>query len=410
MKILVVDDQHSKICKVINLLEGECKLPRDNLVVVQTATDARRALRATKFDLLILDVLLPLRAEDAPTIETSIELLQEIVEEDLYIRPSHIVGLTAYPEVAVEAGAHFREWLWTLIQFDQSTNDWAKPIRNCVDYIRRSSQQKQAEYETDVCVITALADPEMSAIHQLSWEWDAASPFDDATFIRRGVLDSGGRRCSLIAAVASRMGMVSTALLASKLILNFKPRFVVMTGVCAGIKEKTELGDIIFADPTWDWQSGKRASDRDNSQFAIAPHQLAAAEFIRARVQQLAGNSNIWHQIRTKWPMHPKHELRLLIGPIASGSAVLADGQVVTEIRSQQRTLLGIDMECYGLFAAASQASFPRPTPIVFKSVCDFADPDKNDDMQAYAAYTSANALQAFLETYLKELLPLAGA
>ena len=66
-------------------------------------------------------------------------------------------------------------------------------------------------------------------------------------------------------------------------------------------------------------------------------------------------------------------------------------------------------MECYGLFAAAFRAPIPRPTPIAFKSVCDFADPDKNDGDQAYAAYTSANALRVFFETYLQDILSLAG-
>ncbi len=26
-----------------------------------------------------------------------------------------------------------------------------------------------------------------------------------------------------------------------------------MLGICAGVKGKTELGDVIVADPSWDW-------------------------------------------------------------------------------------------------------------------------------------------------------------
>ena len=249
----------------------------------------------------------------------------------------------------------------------------------------------------------------MEAIHRLPWNWDALAPLDDCTFVRPGQTRMAEQEVSVITASPSRMGMTSTALLASKLICVYRPRFIVMAGVCAGIKEKTHLGDIIFADPTWDWQSGKRVRDKDNPQFAISPHQLDTPEFARTRAQQLANESTIWHSIRKAWPSPPAHELRLLIGPVASGSAVLADGQVVTEIRAQERTLLGIEMECYGLFAAASLAPIPRPTPLAFKSVCDFADPDKDDDMQAYAAYTSANAVHAFFETYFADILTLAG-
>jgi nucleoside phosphorylase/CheY-like chemotaxis protein len=409
MKVLIADDLQPKISRLVDLLTNQIGLAREDVLVAQTAMEARRILRDTQIDLFILDVLLPLRAEDSPSSDTSIELLEELAEEGLYLRPSYVLGLTAYPEAVEKAGPHFRERLWTIIQFDQSSNEWAKPISNCIDYIRNGQRHLAQAYKTDLCIVTALASPEMEAVHRLPWDWDSVTPLDDTTFVRPGSLCLKGQRHSVVTSVPSRMGMVSTALLAYKLIAAFRPRFLAMTGVCAGVREKTRLGDIIFVDPTWDWQSGKRVKDKDNTQFAIAPHQLPASEFIRARVQQLASNSDLWHEIRKKWPSPPSHELRLLVGPVASGSAVLADGQVVTEIKVQERNLLGIEMECYGLFAAASLAAFPRPTVIAFKSVCDFADPDKKDEFQAYAAYTSANALHVFMNSFLSDILELAG-
>src|SRR5262249_10891681 len=189
-----------------------------------------------------------------------------------------------YPDAVEMAGPHFRDHTWTVIQFDQSNNEWMRPICNCLSYIRISHRDPRPEYKTDICIITALANPEMKAVHRLPWEWEAIRPLDESTFVREGFIYIDKRRFSVVTAVPSRMGMVSTALLASKLIANFRPRFIGMTGVCAGVKDKTNIGDVIFADPTWDWQSGKRVRDKENTQFAISPHQLAAAEFIRARV------------------------------------------------------------------------------------------------------------------------------
>ena len=207
MKVLIADDLQPKINNLVEMLVRDCKMARDDILVSQTATDARRILQKTKIDLFILDVVLPLRAEDAPTCETSLELLQEIAEEDLYIRPAYILGLTAYPEVLAQANSHFRDWLWTLIQFDQSSNNWAKPICNCIEYIRGIHEQKHVGYETDVCVLTALADPEMKAVQRLPWEWEAATPIDDATFVNRGAIIAKGNKFSVVSAVASRMGM-----------------------------------------------------------------------------------------------------------------------------------------------------------------------------------------------------------
>jgi nucleoside phosphorylase len=408
LKILLVDDLQPKIGKVVALLVERCKLPRENILVAQTATEARRILLDCHVDLFILDVVLPLRPEDAPSTDVSVHLLEDVIEGDSYKKPDFILGLTAYEEAAEAVSPQFKEHLWAVIQFDESSNSWSNPIYNCVEYIKRRKQQpSEREYGVDLCIITALEDPEMRAVTRLPWNWDAATPIDDTAFVRYGKLNSNGNTYSVAASVASRMGMISTALLASRLINTVRPRFLAMTGVCAGVKEKTLLGDIIFCDPTWDWQSGKRVRDKENTQFSIAPHQLPAKEFLRARAQQLAADSGLWSKVRDEWPNPPTSHLRLLLGPMASGSAVLADGQVVNEIRAQERNLLGVEMECYGLFAAAASAPHPRPTPLAFKSVCDFADPDKKDDIQAYASYTSASALRYFFERYLSDILLL---
>jgi len=57
-------------------------------------------------------------------------------------------------------------------------------------------------------------------------------------------------------------------------------------------------------------------------------------------------------------------------------------------------------MEVYGLYAAAAMTGTPRCTPIAIKSVCDFANSEKNDSFQAYAAYTSANTVKELLERF----------
>jgi len=43
----------------------------------------------------------------------------------------------------------------------------------------------------------------------------------------------------------------------------------------------------------------------------------------------------------------------------------------------------------------------PKPKPLVIKSVCDLADENKSDDIQDYAAYTSAQVLYEFALRYL---------
>jgi nucleoside phosphorylase len=80
---------------------------------------------------------------------------------------------------------------------------------------------------------------------------------------------------------------------------------------------------------------------------------------------------------------------------------LLADGITTERIKQQHRQLLGIEMETYGVFAAAEEATDPRPIAFSMKSVVDFADANKDDCFQKYASFTSAQALKYFVENFL---------
>ncbi len=43
----------------------------------------------------------------------------------------------------------------------------------------------------------------------------------------------------------------------------------------------------------------------------------------------------------------------------------------------------------------------PQPIAIAFKSVCDYAGPNKNDKWQKYAAYTCASFLYEFIKEHV---------
>ncbi|MEP4247378.1 hypothetical protein [Tateyamaria sp.] len=84
---------------------------------------------------------------------------------------------------------------------------------------------------------------------------------------------------------------------------------------------------------------------------------------------------------------------------------MLADGKIIDDIRQlQNRDLLGIEMEIYGAYAAAQQAGFPQPKVLALKGVCDYADKDKHDGAQRFAAFASARTLERFVKKYAADL------
>lgn len=182
-----------------------------------------------------------------------------------------------------------------------------------------------------------------------------------------------------------------------------------MAGICAGVRGKTEIGDVILFEPAWEWPSGKLVDAEGGSYLEPSPHQIGVPEFLVARVAELSKDHGFLASVRAKWPKAPSSALRLLTGPSASGSAVVADSFTVESIQAQNRKLTALDMEAYGVYAAARSASAPKPTAFALKSVCDFADEKKSDDWQAYAAYTSAETVRALLERHYVSIRPLAG-
>lgn len=193
--------------------------------------------------------------------------------------------------------------------------------------------------------------------------------------------------------------MPSTATLAMKMVEAFRPRYLCMTGIAAGVRGECSLGDVIAADPCWDWGSGKFTKCGEEIIFEAAPEQLSLDPFEKAKIKALSIKSSSLETIRSNWSgKRIDSVLRLHLGPLASGAAVLADGYHVDLIRQQQRKVIGIDMEAYAIFATAEASRLPRPLPIVLKGVVDFGEPDKQDAQQSYAAYASAEILKLLME------------
>ncbi|MFZ1220509.1 MAG: hypothetical protein WAO00_14540 [Chthoniobacterales bacterium] len=98
------------------------------------------------------------------------------------------------------------------------------------------------------------------------------------------------------------------------------------------------------------------------------------------------------------WPgAKPSSRLKMMLGPVGSGSSVIANPSIIAELQSHQRKLVGIEMETYGVFYAARNATIQTPSAISIKSVSDFADAQKGDEFRAYAAFTSARYMYEFV-------------
>jgi nucleoside phosphorylase/CheY-like chemotaxis protein len=396
MRILVVEDDGHKFQQIAQCLTSINGISIEQIENCRDALSAKRLLLRNSYDLLILDIVLPERIDSPPSHDAGIRLLDEISVRDRYIVPDHIVGFTGFADVHADARDRFAERTWTVIQYDEASQVWSGQLRSRVEHVLAARSQALAgeSYRSEMAIICALDDPEMISVRRLPWDWKVIAVPNDATVYYQGQVRRSGERGVVHVASCSRMGMPAAAILAMKAIYAFRPRYLAIVGIAAGIFGKANPGDVLVADPSWDYGSGKHYRIDGEPRFAASPHQISLDVGLKSRIKLLSDDDQVLAKIRTDWPGDkPDCPLKIRVGPLASGAAVIADQDRLKQVGEQHRQLLGIEMEAYSIFAAAVECSAPRPIALALKSVCDFGDGNKDDRFQKYAAYTSAQVL-----------------
>lgn len=398
LRILVVDDSENKVSRIRCLVRD---MFADDEAEVQHVSDGHSAgalLRATAFDLLILDILIPLRADSAPTPDGGVVLLEQLVrKKNTFNTPAHVVGLTEHDELLEKYQRTFRDELWLLIKYDESSDEWAQLLgRKLVHVAEAKNPRARDDYRLDLAVVTALEQVELESLLDLQANWRERLVDGDDTIYHTGRFERGGKSVSVAAAAAIEMGMPAATGLSMKMIENFAPRYLAIVGIAAGIEGN--FGDVLIASHAWDYGSGKSKHSRGKgSVFLPAPSQIPLSTPLRAKLGLFVMRGDALRRIQEEWPGEAvETELSARIGPVASGAAVLESKPLIAEIRGHNRKLIGVEMETYGVFMAARVCREPRPLAMSIKSICDFGDSRKNDDHQRYAAFTSARFLYEF--------------
>lgn len=404
--ILILEDDNDKLSKILNILES-LSVPKNCIRSVNNLFEAKKELVENFYDLLILDINVPIMSGGEANRHGGLTLLKHINERKNIKIPSYIIGLTAYEEIRSEVSENFEEYQWHILQYDLSSDVWVKSLSERVDHITMMKKQRQKElnesYLCDICIVTALESPELTAVRALDLQWTQEQDATDNTIYHRGIINHNGKEISVIAASACKMGMPHSTAIASKMIMKYKPQYLWMLGICAGIAGKAELGDIIVADRTWDYGNGKFEEKEDGKiTFSQDHYQYNLDAQVSTRVSLISTDTNFTKKIKEGYAgTPPEHSLSLKLGAMASGSAVVSSSKYLDFIKDQCRKLVGIEMEGYGVMCAGETVPDPKPSVIIAKSVCDFADADKDDDYQEYAAYTSAQ----FFLNFTKEVL-----
>ncbi len=254
----------------------------------------------------------------------------------------------------------------------------------------------EQNYGTDVALLS-VTDTEYQAVLRFH-EWEAFRVPGDDQIYERASFTRDGVTHSLIHVRTGEMGMTATASTAMKVIFTFRPRYLIMVGIAAGVAlsdvAEQIYGDVIVPDIVWNYSVGKFVSPDaayiTYGDVGFLPRSTSAAipEEILPYIRAAADSE--------------ENQCHVLIGPMACGSTVVASRAILDkQVYTQFKETAGLDMESYAVVYAALHASEPKPVPIVIKSVCDYANSEKSDQYQKFAAHTSCEFARLLYEKFL---------
>lgn len=284
----------------------------------------------------------------------------------------------------------FKDMLEYILDMDE--------VKTLLNAKKADSHVPSAEVEIsgfDIAIITALYDTEFEALMKLPVILEEFKVTDDPTDYKKSKIGN----TNVLFATDDAMGMAAATCLTTKIIAKFNPKYIIMAGIAGGvINGKSNYGDILVARWSFNYESGKYKFNKKANQsiFEPNPEQVQMESSILPMINKIKLNKDILQKISDDFVQSEKHikpdkELNVFVGPIASGSAVIADSKRIEEIRAGNRKLIGIDMETFGvMYAAKSYSDSHKTIAISIKSISDFADQRKSDKYRQYAAHTSA--------------------
>lgn len=266
------------------------------------------------------------------------------------------------------------------------------------------------EFEADIGIICALEFPEFAAVikafNENSWT-ELSDPRYTHVYRESSIKTCSGESIRIIGTTSTSMGLTAASIATTQLIMRFKPRIVVMIGIAAGTRSGgKQFGDILAADPSIDYNSGKVVDENGIRGFQPDPYPIGLNPRLRSILGRYRGDHPVFEKIRKHWkgPVPPKIN-NLHVGPLGAADQVIDDASRILEIQKNWRKLIGVEMETYGVYRAAYEAPEPKPRVVSFKSVCDFAA-EKTDSWQEYAAYSAATFAYEFFKNEWTALWP----
>lgn len=410
INVLIIDDTDSKISRIKSVIEKNCEIPTENIDIAKSINSGRKLLTSKDYDLLVLDLVLPLNDDEEADQEEAPKFIDEIYANERINIPNQIIGLTQFEEYYSSLKERFEDKVWYLLKYEQSKNDWITKLQNKIIHLRKNKElilkSIQDSNKYNIGIVCALQEEFIqlkNAFDKLEWIKlnKIGLPYD---FYTSTINTIYGNSHKIIIACTGKPGVVPTSILATSMYNTFNVDYLFMTGFCAGFKsDDISLGDIVVAESIQDYGTGKIKDDESgNMKLLKELHQIPANYELTTKVNTFISNSEnidkVNAALRKVNLKDDRTNLKALLGPTVCGPFVVTSESLMTSLKEDSRKLKSLDMEGFGLYLTSY--ALDRKC-LWIKSIADLGDKDKGDDYHKMCSYASS----VFLYHFIKESL-----
>jgi nucleoside phosphorylase len=289
-------------------------------------------------------------------------------------------------------------------------------------------------------IITALYEDEFEALKEIFDFPEEREIYTSAKTYYRGHLKSDAT-IEIVAAVPNATGMVDSSIIATQMLEFFRPKYLLMSGVCGGAPD-LKFGDIVVAKQVYTFQKGKLSDvkrktlegnfekidlydqdrnkvdydhlyDEEGNQIKIniekfeIEHDAAInlntsfEDNLNTKLTRIRENLN--REVKARSFIKHEKDIDIKVLPMACSTMVInKEGFFEDTIKGVSRKIAAVEMESYGVARACHFANGGQTIPIIFKSVMDHtsnkADIVSGVNYKKFAAFTSAQFMRWLFE------------
>lgn len=378
MKILILEDEDDKFAEIhehISQTIADCSIQR-----VKNWFDYSHAIHSMKFDLILLDLLVPRSPKD-DTVEDHHEQLVFTTRD--YNSNSFFTPAIVLTRHNLDNG----EFVHDLNKVDINVityndhGDWREALK-----IKLLAAQPKKRFEF---VIVCALEKEANAFKNLTDTWSDIKTISGLICREVQIGDYKG-----VIVLAHRMGLVAAAVVATMALERFEPRLICMAGICGGVPGESNIYDLLITQSCFQHDMGKWSIEGFKSEHYDVPIDVDVHNKIIELCDDTRMKESLIENLNPRKSEFPegKEQIEFKIecrAATSSGSAVIAENGKTYTLAVGQRKLVGFDMEVYSIYEAARHA-IHKPVFFAAKAVVDDGGNNKGDQFHRIGCLISA--------------------